>query len=381
MAKITGVLQLKHLKTVMDYLRSDFVALKAKTLDKAVKINGVDFDGAKDIEVGFPPSVVVEYEDSFFVKDGENRTKFALEHIPTGKIKLFIDGLRYFNGNNKADELYTYDKNTNIVTWTNTDDTKEGFQLSDMNVVFEYSYSKNEKKVIVLADDGMSLYDIYSARAKDKKDSIYPDNIEEIHDTINVSALTKGCKLFHGFKKLKRIPNVNMGNLTNMVGMFQGCSSIAQIPDINTNGIQDTSYMFAQCENLFRAPKIDTSQVKNMDHMFANCDKLVEIPDLDTSKVKNMNGMFMGCNSLVKIHKIETSNVKNFDGTFYGCNILEKIDSEIDMGACNALGYTDMFQGCKKLSEVKLKNVPKDFNPVRAGLKEGQYTILSYREK
>lgn len=149
MAKITGVLQLKHLKTTMDYLRSDFIALKAKAFAKAVKINDVDFDGTKDIEIGFPPSIVMEYEDSFFVKDGENRTNFALTHIPIGKIKLFIDGLRYFNGNDKADELYTYDKNTNVVTWTNTDDTKEGFQLSDMAVVFEYSYSKNEKPIEV----------------------------------------------------------------------------------------------------------------------------------------------------------------------------------------------------------------------------------------
>lgn len=145
MAKISGVLQLKHLKTTMNYLRSEFVARKAKALEKTVKINGVEFDGSKDIEIGDSKSIVKEFEDVFSVAEGENRTDFQLTHIPVGKIKLFIDGLRYFNGNNGADVFYTYDADTNTVKWTNTEESTEGFQLSDMNVVFEYSYSKDEK--------------------------------------------------------------------------------------------------------------------------------------------------------------------------------------------------------------------------------------------
>ena len=39
--------------------------------------------------------------------------------------------------------------------------------------------------------------------------------------------------------------------------------------------------------------------------------------------------------------------------------------------------YYNMFLDCAKLTGVKLKNVPKDFDASRAGLKAGQYTIVS----
>lgn len=83
------------------------------------------------------------YEDKFYVAENENRTEFKLTHVPAGKIKLFIDGIRYFNGNDK-ENFFTYNKDTNTVTWINTDENTEGFQLSDMDVVFEYSYLAEE---------------------------------------------------------------------------------------------------------------------------------------------------------------------------------------------------------------------------------------------
>ena len=83
------------------------------------------------------------YEDKFYVAENENRTEFKLTHVPAGKIKLFIDGIRYFNGNDK-ENFFTYNKSTNTVTWINTDESTEGFQLSDMDVVFEYSYLAEE---------------------------------------------------------------------------------------------------------------------------------------------------------------------------------------------------------------------------------------------
>ena len=349
MAKITGVLQLKHLKTTMDYLRSDFVALKAKMLDKAVKINGVDFDGAKDIEVGFPPSVVAEYEDSFSVKDGENRTKFKLTHTPTGKIKLFIDGLRYFNGNNKADELYTYHKGANTVIWTNTDESNEGFQLSDMTVVFEYSYSKNEKpNTAILKDypDGGRMDAIYASSYK---------TMTALPDYYDTSKATSTANMFTGCENLEDVSELDTSNVENMNAMFSGCKKLKHIPDLNVEKVSSMSALFADCKSLAAAPKLEnTGNVTSMESMFSECESLTSIPEMDTSKVEDMRLMFNNCKKL------------------------EKISWDIDMSSC--VNGEGMFNGCVEISDIRFKNVPKDFDPLDTGLKKGQYTILSKRE-
>ena len=99
---------------------------------------------------------------------------------------------------------------------------------------------------------------------------------------------------------------------------------------------------------------------------------------MDTSNVTNMCWMFSDCSSLTSIPKMDTSKVTNMSDMFYGCNSLMSIPWEINMQSCKI--YADMFTGCTKLTGVKLKNVPKDFNATTAGLKDGQYTIVSYRE-
>ena len=96
----------------------------------------------------------------------------------------------------------------------------------------------------------------------------------------------------------------------------------------------------------------NTSNVTDMYYMFCNCSKLttLDVSNWDTSKVTDMRLMFYDCTNLTTITGI------------------------IDMKSCN---YYDMFTNCDKLTGVKLKNVPKDFNASEAGLKAGQYTIVS----
>lgn len=75
---------------------------------------------------------------------------------------------------------------------------------------------------------------------------------------------------------------------------------------------------------------------------------------------------------------LDTSEVTKMDGMFAGCAALESIPWGIDMRSCKS--YTGMFSGCSKLSGVKLKNVPKDFNASDADLQDGQYTVITHRE-
>lgn len=79
-----------------------------------------------------------DYEDVFHVAEGQTQSKFALTHKPIGKIRMYIDGIRYFK------ECITYDADTNTVKWVNDSSNPEGFDITDADVVFEYDYNARE---------------------------------------------------------------------------------------------------------------------------------------------------------------------------------------------------------------------------------------------
>ena len=78
--------------------------------------------------------------------------------------------------------------------------------------------------------------------------------------------------------------------------------------------------------------------------------------------------------SILDISNWDTSKVTDMRLMFYDCTNLTTIIGIIDMKSCD---YYDMFTNCDKLTGVKLKNVPSGFNASEAGLKAGQYTIVS----
>ena len=79
-----------------------------------------------------------DYEDIFHIPESETRSEFKLTYKPIGKIRIYIDGIRYFS------DTISYDENTNTVTWINTAEKAEGFNITDADVVFEYDYDRNE---------------------------------------------------------------------------------------------------------------------------------------------------------------------------------------------------------------------------------------------
>lgn len=75
-----------------------------------------------------------DYEDVFHVGENETQSEFKLTHKPLGKIRMYIDGIRYFK------ECIEYNAEDNIVKWVNSSDKEEGFDITDADVVFEYDY-------------------------------------------------------------------------------------------------------------------------------------------------------------------------------------------------------------------------------------------------
>lgn len=83
-----------------------------------------------------------DIKDTFVIDESTTQDKFILSHIPIGIIKFYVDGVRYF------EDCFTYNADTNTVTWIGTDATLgvgNGFELSDNTVVIEYDYSATQE--------------------------------------------------------------------------------------------------------------------------------------------------------------------------------------------------------------------------------------------
>ena len=181
---------------------------------------------------------------------------------------------------------------------------------------------------------------------------------------------------------------IDLSENKNFNYMFRSCQSLTtlDISKWNTSNATEMSEMFRDCQSLtsLDVSNFNTSNVTDMSGMFSFCSSLttLDVSKWNTSKVRYFcsyftQGMFRGCSSLTSldISNWDTSNAINMDLMFEGCTNLTTITGIIDMKSCT--NYNGMFRKCNKLTGVKLKNVPKDFNASKAGLKEGQYTIVS----
>lgn len=84
-----------------------------------------------------------DYEDEFEVGENETMSVFSLTHKPIGKVRFFIDGVRYFSN------YYEYKPENNTVIWLGTESNMgkdKGFEISDSTVVIEYDYDKSKEE-------------------------------------------------------------------------------------------------------------------------------------------------------------------------------------------------------------------------------------------
>jgi hypothetical protein len=100
------------------------LALAAQTYDEVQAIKEI----AKD-----------DFEDIFSIPEGEVRSEFKLAHTPLGKIRFYVDGIRYFK------DCIEYNAETNTVKWVNDSSKPEGFDITDADVVIEYDYDTREE--------------------------------------------------------------------------------------------------------------------------------------------------------------------------------------------------------------------------------------------
>ena len=176
------------------------------------------------------------------------------------------------------------------------------------------------------------------------------------------------------------LPNVNdcrymMGNIND------GCKALTSIDTTgwDTSNITDMNSMFANCNSLttLDVSKFNTSKVTDMNSMFYYCNTLttLDVSKWNTSKVTDMNNMFASCNALttLDVSNWDTSKVTNMNWMFFNCTALTTITGIIDMKSCTS--SANMFLFSNKLSGVKIKNPPADFETY-SGITKDKYEIV-----
>lgn len=122
---------------------------------------------------------------------------------------------------------------------------------------------------------------------------------------------------------------------------------------------------------------VTCKDVTDMSYMFYPCQSLtaINLSNFDTAHVTNVSGAFYQCTKLtyIDLTNCDTSHATNMNYMFYECNELATVKGVIDMKSCKFYNY--MFRNCYKLTGVKIKNPPADFNG--SGLSSSQYTIVS----
>ena len=207
------------------------------------------------------------------------------------------------------------------------------------------------------------------------------DNLNYLNSGLvasNMSYMFDTCINLQSVPKL----NIDTSKCTNMEYMFNYCNSLTSLDlsNFNTSSVSDMFYMFSNCQALtsLDLSNFDTSNVTYMEYMFNNCRSLtsLDLSNFNTSNVSDMKYMFSYCQALttLDLSNFNTSNVTSMSRMFRNCRNLEHIEGIIDMKSCTDYGY--MFYLCDKLSGVKIKNPPDDFESATR-LNSSQYEIVS----
>ena len=284
---------------------------------------------------------------------------------------------------------------------------KTAYSLSE-NIYPITVFDDGKKLGLELTDDKYKMIDIYPEN--NSSGIIYSTMLYPV-DMLLTDNLTTMKRMFYNCKVMKNVKthNFNTSKVTNMSEMFSDCNSLTtlDVSNFNTINVTDMSDMFRNCWSLttLDVSNFNTSNVTNMNGMFDYCNKLttldvskwdtsnvtnmsdifyycksltiLDVSNFNTSNVTNMSFMFRECSSLttLDVSNWDTSNVTDMSGMFNNCINLTTITGVIDMKSCT--NYNNMFSDCAKLTGVKLKNVPSGFDASKAGLKAGQYTIVS----
>ena len=131
-----------HVEKILNNLDKDntienILEEKIKKIEEEIKANQKDIleEAIKDVESKVEQHQQDIYEDEFVIPTGTICHEFPLTFTPIGKIKFYLNGVRYF-GNS-----FVYNKSTNVVKWMYTSSNK-GLDITKGKVVIEYNYKK-----------------------------------------------------------------------------------------------------------------------------------------------------------------------------------------------------------------------------------------------
>jgi len=182
-----------------------------------------------------------------------------------------------------------------------------------------------------------------------------------------------GCSRLVSAPELPAVTLLELNNGLFSVGsnyesMFESCSSLVSVPSLPATKLTPACYsmMFYGCSSLTYAPVLpaDTVPANAYSSMFNGCTKLTDVPDLTATSLlrggindqvgNNYRMMFAYCRSLVNAPRIAvTSLTPNCcEGMFrYDTSLVvaPELKATILVSGC----YNYMFQGCKKLNNVK----------------------------
>ena len=290
-------------------------------------------------------------------------------------LQLFADTLNY----NEVDNPYKYIlvKNTYV-----RGDIKEVYNLNSY-----YKKIPNYDTITTLPEENAKYIKEALPNVTDCGSMLYNCTALTSIDTTgwDTSNITSMGGMFYKCFELTTldVSNWNTSKVTNMSYMFDYCSSLTSL-DISNWDTSNVIYMynmFYDCKTLtsLDVSKFNTSKVTSMSYMFYDCNKLttIDVSKWNTSKVTNMYGMFDYCSSLTSldIYNWDTSNVTKMGWMFEDCKSLTTITGVIDMKSCTS--YDGMFNGCSKLTGVKIKNPPSGFTDTYASeISSGKIVIV-----
>ena len=204
--------------------------------------------------------------------------------------------------------------------------------------------------------------------------------------TFNTENVIQMPYMFYECENLKQIKIsslFNNKNVINMTGMIYGCKNIENLDlsYLKVEKVKSIDKMFYGCYQLkkLNLGYINAEHLKNMNYMFALCANMetLDLNFVNTENVEEMKNMFLSCSNLLylDLSSFKFKNIKSMNSMFSNCSNLFSVNlSSIDTRNCQHDNNTSIFQECKNLKQIVIKN-NIDFEFFKDELKKAKINV------
>ena len=187
----------------------------------------------------------------------------------------------------------------------------------------------------------------------------------------NTEAVTNMNCMFCNCKSVKRldVQNFDTANVTNMSNMFDQCYALEEL-DLSrwsSDMLTEMAAMFREdrvLKSITFGPGFTVLLVTNMNEAFSNCYKLtgLDLKYFNTVTLEQAHYLFSNCREMTRldIRGLKTHSCFDISFMFAGCYELSELNipNDLDLSCCGSLTY--VFQNCKKLETLDMKNWKTD---------------------